>query len=414
MFDMKIHQPTQRFIHRRLACIGRIGRAVGIAAALLACIASFAHADVVSSEQEKFRVRVVATGLHYPWGMAFLPNGDLLVTEKVKGRLRLVRGIRDIDLVRGIRDIDGVSGKLDPRPVTGLPDNIAFGGQGGLLDVAVHPNFARNRLVYVSYSGSGPGGAGTEVARGQLRGYALENLQTIFTATPKTRGTGHYGSRLLFAADGSLFITTGDRRHRLHDAQDRSNHLGTVLRINADGSTPADNPFISRDDAKPEIYSYGHRNGQGLALRPLDNTVWMHEHGPRGGDEVNKLDKPGANYGWPAITYGIDYSGRIISDQTHAPGMQQPVVYWSPSIAPSGMAFYHGDKFPNWRGDLFVGALKLRHLRRLEMRGDEVVAQEILLDGIARIRDVANGPDGYLYLITDARRGRLLRLEPGE
>ncbi|MCY4244349.1 MAG: PQQ-dependent sugar dehydrogenase [Gammaproteobacteria bacterium] len=361
------------------------------------------RADVVESEAHAFRVRAVAAGLHYPWGMAFLPNGDLLVTEQRKGRLRLVK------------DVNGVSGgQLDPRPITGLPANIRFGGQGGLLDVAVHPDFARNRLVYVSYSGSGPGGAGTEAARGQLRGYELENLQTIFTAEPKTGGTGHYGSRLAFAADGKLFITTGDRRHRMQDAQDRSNHLGAVLRLNDDGSAPADNPFATRGDYKPEIYSYGHRNGQGLALRPFDNSMWMHEHGPRGGDEVNKLDKPGANYGWPAVTYGIDYSGAIISAYTHAPGMEQPVVHWTPSIAPSGMAFYDGGRFPKWKGDLFAGALKLRHLRRLEMRGDTVMAQEILLDGIARIRDVESGPDGYLYILTDERDGRLLRLEPVE
>jgi len=394
---MSIH----RFMLRRFLCIGRASL---IAGALLACVASFAHADVVQSEQADFRVRLVAANLHYPWGMAFLPNGDLLVTEQRKGRMRLIRGLRGID---------GAGGTLDPQPITGLPDNIAFGGQGGLLDVAVHPDFERNRLVYVSYSGSGPGGAGTEVARGQLRGARLENLQTIFIAEPKTRGTGHYGSRLLFAG-GKLFITTGDRRHRLHDAQDPSNHIGTVLRLNDDGSTPADNPFTARADAKPEIYSYGHRNGQGLALRPADDSIWMHEHGPRGGDEVNKLDKPGANYGWPAITHGIDYSGAIISELTHAPGMQQPVIHWTPSIAPSGMAFYDGARFPNWQGDLFVGALKLRHLRRLEMRGDEVVAQEVLLDGIARIRDVESGPDGYLYVLTDERDGRLLRLEPVE
>jgi len=392
---MPIHRFSFPFTVRALA--GGLCRPVVGALLLLACDVPRLQADVISSEQHAFRVRVVASGLHYPWGMAFLPNGDLLVTEKERGRLRLITG-----------------GKLDSRPIVGLPDNIYFGGQGGLLDVAVHPDFARNRLVYVSYSGGGPGGAGTEVARGQLRGDQLHDLETIFKVAPKTRGRAHYGSRLAFAADGSLFITTGDRYHRLHDAQDPSNHLGTVLRVNDDGSVPADNPFAARNDVKPEIYSYGHRNGQGLAVRPADQSMWMHEHGPRGGDEVNKLEQPGANYGWPAITYGIDYSGAIISDQTHAPGMQQPVVFWSPSIAPSGMAFYDGGRFPQWKGDLFVGALKLRHLRRLEMRGDEVVAQEVLLGGVARIRDVKSGPDGYLYLITDERRGRVLRLEPVE
>jgi len=246
-----------------------------------------------------------------------------------------------------------------------------------------------------------------------LQGFELQDVQTIFVAEPKTRGSGHYGSRLLFAG-AKLFITTGDRRHRLFDAQDASNHLGTVVRLNDDGSPPADNPFATHANYRPEIYSYGHRNGQGLARRPVDDSLWMHEHGPRGGDELNKLDTPGGNYGWPAITYGVDYSGAVISARTHAPGMLQPALHWTPSIAPSGLAFYDGDAFPNWRGDAFVGALKLRHLRRLELRSDSVVAQEVLLDGLARIRDVANGPDGYLYVITDARDGRLLRLEPVE
>jgi len=246
-----------------------------------------------------------------------------------------------------------------------------------------------------------------------LQGFELQDVQTIFVAEPKTRGSGHYGSRLLFAGT-KLFITTGDRRHRLFDAQDATNHLGAVLRLNDDGSIPADNPFAAHGDYRPEIYSYGHRNGQGLAQRPRDQSIWMHEHGPRGGDELNKLDMPGGNYGWPAITYGIDYSGAVISALTHAPGMQQPALHWTPSIAPSGLAFYHGDAFPNWQGDAFVGALKSRHLRRLELHGDTVIAQEVLLDGRARIRDVENGPDGYLYLLTDARNGQLLRLEPVE
>jgi aldose sugar dehydrogenase len=348
---------------------------------------------VEKSDKHAFRIVTVAKGLNHPWGLAFLPNGDMLVTER-SGQLRVIR-----------------QGKLDPKPVRGLPDNIAASGQGGLLDVALHPDFAKNRMIYLSYSGRGKGGAGTEVARGRLSGDRLENLEVIFRVSPKTGGTGHYGSRLVFATDGTLFITTGDRR-KMKEAQNPGNHLGTVLRLRDDGSVPPDNPFIGRSDVRPEIFSYGHRNGQGMALRPGGSVIWMHEHGAQGGDEVNIL-RPGANYGWPAITYGVDYGGGKISDKTSAPGMEQPVVYWDPSIAPSGMAFYDGDRFPEWRGNLFVGALKLAHLRRLELKGDKVVAQEELLEDLdARIRDVRNGPDGYLYVLTDSSDGRLIRLEP--
>ena len=345
------------------------------------------------SDKHAFRIVTVAKGLDHPWGLAFLPNGDMLVTER-SGQLRIIR-----------------EGKLDPKPVRGLPDNIAASGQGGLLDVVLHPDFGKNRLIYLSYAGRGKGGAGTEVARGRLSGDRLENLEVIFRVSPKTGGTGHYGSRLVFATDGTLFITTGDRR-QMKEAQNPGNHLGTVIRLRDDGSVPPDNPFIGRSDVRPEIFSYGHRNGQGMALQPGGSVIWMHEHGAQGGDEVNIL-RPGANYGWPAITYGVDYGGGKISDKTSAPGMEQPVVYWDPSIAPSGMAFYDGDRFPEWRGNLFVGALKLAHLRRLELKGDKVVAQEKLLEDLdARIRDVRNGLDGYLYVLTDSSDGRLIRLEP--
>lgn len=349
--------------------------------------------QVEKSDKHTFRIVTVAKGLEHPWGLAFLPGGDMLVTER-SGTLRVIRG-----------------GKLDPKPVRGLPDNIYVAGQGGLLDVALHPEFEKNQLIYLSYAGRGKGGAGTEVARGRFTGDRLENLEVIFRVAPKTGGTGHYGSRLVFAPDGTLYITTGDRR-QMKESQNPGNHLGTILRLRDDGSVPQDNPFVGRSDARPEIFSYGHRNGQGMALRPGTDVIWMHEHGAQGGDEVNIL-RPGANYGWPAITYGVDYGGGKISDKTSAPGMEQPVVYWDPSIAPSGMAFYDGDRFPEWRGNLFVGALKLTHLRRLELKGDKVVAQEELLEDLdARIRDVRNGPDGYLYVLTDSSDGRLLRLEP--
>ena len=389
----------------RSAAANALGAGPGIAsfsitialAVLVAGCGPAANAEKVrteKSDRHEFRIVPVANGLEHPWGLAFLPNGDMLITER-EGRLRIIR-----------------SGQLDPKPIGGLPTNIYVAGQGGLLDVAVHPEFATNRLVYLSYAGRGRGGAGTEVARGRFAGDRLENLEVIFRVAPKTGGSSHYGSRLLFAPDGMLFVTTGDRYSYLEQAQDLGDHLGTLIRIRDDGSVPKDNPFVGRSGARPEIYSYGHRNIQGIALRPGGKAIWMHEHGPRGGDEVN-IVKPGANYGWPAITYGIDYSGAIISDKTAAPGMEQPVVYWDPSIAPSGMAFYDGDRFPNWRGDVFVGALAETHLRRLQLDGDKVVAQEELLEDLdARIRDVRAGPDGYLYVLTDSSDGGLLRLEP--
>lgn len=351
--------------------------------------------EVYLSDQHDFKLVEVVSGLEWPWGLDFLPNGDMLVTEKEEARLRLVK-----------------DAKLAPQFIGGLPNNIQSGGQGGLLDVVVHPDFETNQFIYLSYSGHDESGAGTEVIRGRLSGHTLEDVQVIFAVEPKTPGWLHYGSRLVFAADGTLFVTVGDRHSYREEAQNPQNHLGSVMRINDDGSVPPDNPFVGKEGHKPEIYSYGHRNVQGLALRPSNQVMWMHEHGPDGGDEVNILDKPGANYGWPAITYGIDYSGEIISEQTHAEGMEQPVVHWTPSIAPSGMAFYDGNEFPEWRDDIFLGALAGSHIRRLELDGDKVANQEVLLQDYSRIRDVVNGPDGYLYFIIDDPEGKILRLEP--
>lgn len=349
----------------------------------------------VTSDQATFRVEVVTEGLDHPWSLAFLPDGAMLVTER-PGTLRLVR-----------------EGEAS-APIEGLPGNIAASGQGGLLDVLVDPDFAANRTIYFSYAGSGEGGRNTEVARARLSEDAmrLEDLEVIFVAQPKTGGSNHYGSRLALGPEGGLFVSLGERSSYMEEAQNPANHLGTIVRLNPDGTLPGDNPVIQ--GAAPGVYSYGHRNVQGLTVRPGTGQVVAHEHGPRGGDEVNILE-PGANYGWPAITYGIGYSGATISEKTAAPGMEQPVVYWDPSIAPSGMAFYDGNAFPEWRGDLFVGALAGRHLRRLEMEGDRVVGQESLLEGMgARIRDVRDGPDGYVYLLTDSARGQLLRLVPVE
>ncbi len=365
-----------------------------IAAGLIAVFPSnFGWAQTVrKSDQAQFRIVSLAKDLSHPWSLAFLPGGDLLVTER-SGRLRLVR--------RGV---------LEPEPIKGLPKIDAV-GQGGLLDVALHPDFNNNNLVYFSYSARNSGGVGTVVARGRLQGNSLRNVQVMFQARPKSSGGRHFGSRLLFDPQGYLFITLGDRG-RMQEAQRTSSHLGSVIRLHDDGRVPSDNPFVNQQGALPEIYSYGHRNVQGIALHPSNGQIWVHEHGPKGGDEVNILRK-GANYGWPAITYGIDYSGSIITEKKSAPGMEQPVIYWVPSIAPSGMAFYSGDRFPNWKGDIFVGALAGSHLRRLEIRDGKVIEQEQLLKELGeRIRDVRSGPDGFLYVLTDSSDGQILRLEP--
>lgn len=350
--------------------------------------------DKITTKSHDITVREIVSGLEYPWGMAFIDENTILVTER-EGALRIIR--------------DGTVSE----PISGLPDNVFVRGQGGMLDVALHPDYATNNLIYFSYAGEGEGGANTEVARATLNGNALENVEIIFRADPKTGGANHYGSRLLFLADGTLLITLGERYNHMDEAQSTANHHGTTIRINDDGTIPEDNPFIGQEGAKPEIYTYGHRNAQGVIQHPETGAIWLHEHGPRGGDEVNIL-KPGANYGWPAITYGIDYSGLKISDKTHMPGMEQPVIHWTPSIAPCGMAYYNGDKFPNWQGNIFVGALAKTHLRRLVIDGDQVVEQEVLLDGFGRVRDVEAGPDGYLYILKDSFDGGLFRIEPAK
>ena len=344
------------------------------------------------SKQAQFTVETVADGLERPWSLAFLPNGDMLVTER-PGRLRLVK-----------------NGKLVDKAIGGLP-RIAAIGQGGLLDVILHPDFEQNRRIYISYSAQGVGGAGTEVVSGEFDGQKLNNVKTIIRAQPKSSGGSHFGSRLVFDDQGHLFISLGDRG-RPNQAQRTSTHHGSVLRLMDDGTIPADNPFVGKSGSKQEIYSYGHRNVQGMVLHPSTREIWTHEHGPRGGDEVNILKK-GANFGWPSITYGINYDGSVITDKKRAPDMEQPVTYWVPSIAPSGMAFYSGDKFPQWKGDLFVGALAGAHLRRLEIKDNKVVDQEQLLGDLgSRVRDVRMGPDGFLYVLTDQTDGEILRLVP--
>ncbi len=352
-----------------------------------------AEGRIYDSERERFRVNTLVRGLDHPWSLAFLPGGDMLITER-PGRLLRVNGET-----------------LQTRTVRGLPA-ISPTGQGGLLDVVPHPGFASNGLVYFSFVGADGDGVGTEVARGRLSGDALETVEVIFRALPKSSGGRHFGSRLQFDGDGYLVITLGDRGDRPR-AQDIGDHAGSIIRINDDGSTPGTNPVWNTPGARPEIYSYGHRNVQGIALNSDSGRIWAHEHGPQGGDELNVL-APGRNYGWPVITYGRNYViGTQIGEGTHKDGMEQPRHYWTPSIAPSGMTFYNGTRFPAWRGNFFVGALKFKLLARLEVRDDTIIHEERLLEGaLGRIRDVRTGPDGYIYLLTDEDDGVLARLEP--
>lgn len=341
-------------------------------------------------------VERVASGLANPWGLAFLPDGRMLVTER-PGRLRVVTA----------------SGTVSPA-LGGVP-RVAARGQGGLLDVVLDPQFAENRLIYLSYAEPRSDGSGTAVLRARLNlaSTALEAPQVIFRQQPSHSGGNHYGSRLAFGPDGTLFVTLGDRYDLRDKAQDLSTHLGKVVRINTDGTVPKDNPFVGRNDARPEIWSYGHRNSQSAAIHPLTRKLWTVEHGAKGGDEIN-VPAAGKNYGWPVITYGVDYSGAKVGEGTAKANMEQPIFYWDPSVAPSGMVFYTGDRIPAWRGNLFVGALAGTMLVRLSLDGEKITGEERLLKGLnERIRDVRQGPDGLLYVITDDANGQVLRVRPG-
>ena len=354
--------------------------------------ASSLGAESYQSQAGSISVVTVADGLEQPWGLAFLPDGRMLITEK-EGRLRLV----------------GPDGTLS-EPLAGVPE-VYDSGQGGLLDVALDPDFAANQLVYLSFSEPGGEGGGTAVARGKLGADRLGDVEIIWRQQPKLDSGQHFGSRLVFLKDGTLIVTLGDRNRRQYIA-DMKAQIGKLVRINRDGSVPKDNPFAGDAAYSPDIYSLGHRNVQGATLHPDTGALWTVEHGSRGGDEIN-IPEPGKNYGWPVISYGREYSGEKIGEGTKKPGLEQPVYYWDPSIAPSGMTFYTGDKFPAWKGSLFVGALKFQLLARLEVDGNRIVKEERLLEGMGdRIRAVVQGPDGYLYLLTDEDDGRILRLEP--
>ncbi|AXQ27203.1 PQQ-dependent sugar dehydrogenase [Solimonas sp. K1W22B-7] len=346
--------------------------------------------SAVAAPLSEIEVETVASGLAHPWAMAFLPDGRILVTEK-PGRMRLVNA----------------QGGLS-APLAGVPA-VAYGGQGGLLDVVLDPQFAQTQRIYFSYSEPRKDGNGTAVAHARLGEQGLQDLRVIFRQQPAMNSGNHFGSRLAFAPDGKLFVTLGERYKGMEQAQALDNDLGKVIRIDREGGIPPDNPFAGRKDARPELWSYGHRNPQGAAIHPQTGRLWTHEHGPQGGDEIN-LPLPGRNYGWPVITWGIDYSGaKIGKGETLRMGMEQPLHYWVPSIAPSGMAFYTADRFPAWRGQLFVGSLKFGQLVRLELDGERV-KHEARYDLKMRIRDVRQGPDGYLYLLTDDEGGRLLKL----
>jgi len=367
-----------------------------------------------TAEQHKIRVAILARGLSHPWGMAWLPNGDLLITER-PGRLRILRNL--------LRHGSGQDAVLDPTPISGLPP-MHVRGLAGLLDIALHPKFSENSLVYFSYVKDGEKGAATAVARGRLEGMRLADVRDVFVAESWMKGNdlgdGRFGSRILFAKDGTLFITVGDR-DRADGGQNTHDDFGKVVRINDDGTVPKDNPFVGRAGYLPEIYTLGQRNQQGLALNPVNGDLWASEQGPNGGDEINVI-KAGRNYGWPIVSYGRQYAGPNQSEIPYKEGMELPIVFWVPSIATSGMTFYTGEKFPAWKNNVFVGAMRqgeidrTGHIERIVFNNkwEEIRREQMLNELHQRIRDIRQGPDGLLYVLTDEDPGALLRIEPSQ
>jgi glucose/arabinose dehydrogenase len=365
----------------------------------LLCAAAFAQ-QPVATRDHSVRIVTLAEGLEHPWAMALLPDGRMLVTER-PGRMRVI----------------DAAGKLDPAPIANLP-RVDPRGQGGLLDVVLHPKFASNNLVYWTYVQRDDKGFGTELARGKLAGapgaYRMDDVQVLFRMAPKSGAGLHFGSRLVFDREGFLFMTFGDRGE-MKRAQDLADHAGKVIRLTDDGKPAPGNPFVAQNAARAEIFSYGHRNVQGAALDPKTGALWTTEHGPQGGDELN-LVKRGVNYGWPVITYGVNYvTGTKIGEGTEKAGLAQPNKYWIPSPALSGLAYYDGDKFPQWRGQLLAGALRTQALIRIRLDGEKFVEDEFMLRGqLGRVRDVRVGADGFVYLAIDAPNGSVLRLEPAK
>lgn len=347
---------------------------------------------VLKSARVNFRLATLNHDLEQPWSMAFLPDGRMLITER-PGRLRVF-----------------ANGRLERTPLSGVPQ-VHTGGQAGLLDVCLHPRFAQNRVLYLSYMSPGAGGPTATVARAELGDGGLRGTTVIFEALPRRQGNANLGSRIVFDRAGLMYVSCGDR-FQMELAQDLSDCAGKIVRLRDDGSIPSDNPFVGRPNVRPEIFSLGHRNPQGLTMHPVTGRIWEVEHGPKGGDELNIL-KAGANYGWPRVTYGTNYDGSIITNTRHLDGMEDALRTWVPSISPCGLAFYTGDKFPNWKGSLFTGALSAYALFRIEVDGERYTREERLIEGrLPYIRDVRQGPDGLVYLVTHSDDGGLFRLEP--
>ncbi|MHA4742415.1 PQQ-dependent sugar dehydrogenase [Dyadobacter sp. MSC1_007] len=353
--------------------------------------------DKKAFSEANLKVDTVATGLTMPWASALLPNGDLLVTER-GGKLRLVK-----------------DGKLDPQEISGIPE-VLYKGQGGLLDIALHPDYKTNGWIYISYSSpkkageeGDDGGANTALMRAKLKDHALTDIQQLFKAIPNVKANVHYGGRIVFDKKGYVFLSLGERGQK-ENSQSLAKDQGKVVRLHEDGKIPADNPFVKTEGARPEIWTYGHRNPQGLIINPTTGVIWEHEHGPQGGDELNIIEK-GKNYGWPLITFGIDYDNSIISKDTARAGLEQPVAYWKPSIAPCGITFLSNDKYKEWKGDLLVGSLKFAYLQHLTVKGNKVTKREIIFDKIGRVRDVRMATDGNVYVVLESS-GKVVRISP--
>ena len=347
--------------------------------------------NFISSEKLNYKVDTIATGLNNPWGLTFLPNNDLLVTER-DGEIRIIR-----------------DDKLLDNKISGVPE-VYDKGQGGLFEIILHPDYESNGWLYISYAAPGNGGGNTAIMKAKLGGFNLINKEVIFQAEPFLKGGNHFGGRMEFDKEGYLYFSVGERGNR-YNAQTLKNHSGKIHRLHDDGSIPDDNPFVSTSGAKHEIYTFGNRNPQGMTIHPETGEIWTHEHGPMGGDEINII-KAGTNYGWPEATYGKNYSGTTITEFTSKKGMADPLHYWVPSIAPCGMSFVTGDLYKNWNGNLLVGSLKFQYVARLELDGEKVVHEEKLVENLGRIRAIAQSPDGYIYISTESP-GMVVRLTPG-
>ncbi|WP_373185805.1 PQQ-dependent sugar dehydrogenase [Halopseudomonas sp.] len=361
-----------------------------------ALVAMVAVAFASAAQAADYQIETVAEGLEFPWSLAFLPDGGMLVTERA-GRLRHI----------------DAAGELQAAAIEGIPEAFAS-GQAGMFEVALDPEFESNNRIFLSYACGTQEANHTCLSSAVFTGGSLREVDELFRVQPAKAGDAHYGGRIAFLPDHTLLLTLGDGFDYREEAQKTASHIGSIVRLNRDGSVPEDNPYIDQSDALPELYSIGHRNVQGIVYDEQNGRVLSHEHGPRGGDELNLIES-GNNYGWPKITYGLDYNGSVISPYTSLPGLEQPLVQWTPSIAPSGMTLYRGDLFPAWQDSLMISALAARNVRRVELEGNEVIAQETLFEELgARFRDVRTGPDGALYLLTDAAEGKVLRVVPAD